>query len=75
MTEEETYNSPIKYYDNITEDWKNIPLVIDTDIDTKEDISNKVTSINNSSTNTQYPSAKAVYDLFNSIIDFDEELY
>lgn len=28
----------------------------------KEDISNKVTSMSSSSTNTQYPSAKAVYD-------------
>ena len=37
----------------------------------KEDTSNKVTSISSSSTNTQYPSAKAVYDLFNSIVDAD----
>ena len=31
MTEEETYNSPIKYYDNATEDWKNIPLIVNVD--------------------------------------------
>lgn len=28
----------------------------------KEDVSNKVTSISSSSTNTQYPSAKAVFE-------------
>ena len=32
------------------------------DISGKEDISNKVTTINGSSTDTQYPSAKAIYD-------------
>ena len=36
---------------------------------------NKVTTISSSSTNTEYPSAKAVYDLFNSIIDGDEVSY
>ena len=40
-----------------------------------ETANNKVTSISNASTNTQYPSAKAVYDLFNSIIDGDEVSY
>ena len=48
---------------------------IDNQINSKEDISNKITSITSTSTNNQYASAKAVYDLFNSIIDFDEELY
>ena len=33
----------------------------------KEDISNKVTSISNSSTDTQYPTAKCVYDLVGDI--------
>ena len=33
-------------------------------INGKEDSSNKVTSISSSSTNTQYPSAKLLYDLF-----------
>lgn len=42
---------------------------------TKENSSNKVTSISSSSTNTEYPTAKAVYDLFASITDFDGELY
>lgn len=31
---------------------------------TKEDISNKITSLNSESTDVQYPSAKAVWDLF-----------
>lgn len=37
------------------------------DITGKEDTSNKVTSISSSSTNTQYPSAKCVYDLIGNI--------
>lgn len=41
----------------------------------KENTSNKVTSVTSSSTNTQYPSAKAVYELFNTIIDGDEVSY
>lgn len=41
----------------------------------KENASNKVTSISSSSTHTQYPSAKAVYELFNTIIDGDEVNY
>lgn len=32
------------------------------DLTSKEDIANKVTSITSSSTNTHYPTAKAVYD-------------
>jgi len=37
------------------------------DISGKEDKTNKVTSIDNTSTNTQYPSAKAVYDYIQSL--------
>lgn len=33
----------------------------------KEDTTNKVTSISSSSTDTQYPSAKCVYDLIGDI--------
>lgn len=45
------------------------------DISGKENTSNKVTSITSSSTNTEYPSALAVYNLFNSIIDADNISY
>lgn len=38
------------------------------DISGKENSSNKVTSISSSSTNTQYPSAKCVYDAINNAI-------
>jgi len=37
------------------------------DLTLKEDKSNKVTSISSSSTDTQYPSAKCVYDLIGNI--------
>lgn len=49
-------------------DWGNIIGDLDDQSDlvailnTKENISNKVTSLSNTSTDTQYPSAKAVYD-------------
>lgn len=39
-----------------------------------ENVNNKVTSISNASTNTQYPSAKAVYDYIQSL-DGDEVSY
>lgn len=37
------------------------------DISGKENISNKITSISSASTNTQYPSAKAVYDYIQAL--------
>lgn len=37
------------------------------DVSGKEDVSNKVTSISAQSTNTQYPSAKCVYDIVGDI--------
>lgn len=37
------------------------------DVSGKEDKSNKVTSISSSSTDTQYPSAKCIYDLIGNI--------
>lgn len=40
---------------------------IKPDMALKEDASNKVTTINSSSTDTQYPSAKCVYDLVGNI--------
>ena len=39
----------------------------DTLLGNKEDKSNKVTSLSSSSTDTQYPSAKCVYDLVGDI--------
>ena len=44
------------------------------DISGKEDNSNKVTSISSSSTNTQYPSAKCVYDAIPKITYSDTDL-
>ena len=41
-------------------------------IDDKEDIANKVTSLSSSSTDTQYPSAKAVYDLANKSLLYEK---
>ena len=40
-----------------------------TDLSNKEDISNKVTSLSASSKDTQYPSAKCVYDTLESLIN------
>lgn len=37
------------------------------DVSIKENTSNKVTSLSSASTDTQYPSAKAVYDLIGDI--------
>lgn len=54
--------------DNLTSNNTDQPLSakqgkeLKTLIDSKEDKSNKVTSISSSSTDTQYPSAKCVYD-------------
>lgn len=42
---------------------------LQSQIDLKENTSNKVTSITASSTDTQYPSAKAVYDELNNKVD------
>ena len=42
--------------------WTQINVQPGGDVSGKEDVSNKVTSISSSSTDTQYPSAKCVYD-------------
>lgn len=44
------------------------------DISGKEDKSNKVTSLSSNSTDTQYPSAKCVYDIVGNIVSLMEEL-
>ena len=41
---------------------------INSAVETKEDASNKVTSLTSSSTDTQYPSAKAVYDYVGDVV-------
>ena len=45
----------------------NITISGGGDVSGKEDKSNKVTSLSSSSTDTQYPSAKCVYDLIGDI--------
>lgn len=40
---------------------------VKTAVDAKEDTANKVTSLSSSSTDTQYPSAKCVYDIVGDI--------
>jgi len=45
-----------------------------TNWNAKEDASNKVTTLTNTSTDTQYPSAKCVYDLIGNLEDILEEL-
>ena len=46
---------------------------LNLDNDNVELLSNKVTEIDDESTDTQYPSAKAVYELFTSLYDYNEE--
>ena len=46
-------------------DLSNTPTI--PDVSGKEDKTNKVTSLSSSSTDTQYPSAKCVYDLVGNI--------
>lgn len=48
----------------------NIGEFVDNKISNKEDTSNKVTTLSSSSTDTQYPSAKCVYDLIGDINDY-----
>lgn len=82
MNEISLYDSgyrPIKEYYTCTEDfivtsisagWDDILMIIDEVplLSTKEDKSNKVTSILSSSTNDQYPTARAIVDYVNEKI-------
>ena len=82
MNEISLYNSgyrPIEEYYTCTEDfivtsisagWDDILMIIDEVplLSTKEDKSNKVTSILSSSTNDQYPTARAIVDYVNEKI-------
>ena len=41
----------------------------------KEDVDNKVTSLSSSSTDTEYPSAKCVYDYIDNLLgDIEEDM-
>lgn len=51
-------------------DEKDIDEKISNEINGKEVASNKVTTISANSTDTQYPSAKCVYDLIGDINDY-----
>lgn len=53
---EETHDAIIAGFDSIS-----------SDLEGKEDSSNKVTSLSASSTDTQYPSAKCVYDMIGDV--------
>lgn len=71
---------PTKLSD-LTDDLGNSPththsqyLTSHQDISAKENTSNKVTSLSSSSTDTQYPSAKCVYDHINTIVGDIESL-
>lgn len=44
---------------------------LENNIGAKEDIANKTTTINQDSTDTQYPSAKAVYDKLSTTVSAD----
>ena len=61
-----TYSIEIKPTNN---NWQNpyVSSVVNQNLANKEDKSNKVTSLSASSTDTQYPSAKCVYDIVGNI--------
>ena len=50
----------IKYYDSNTQSWEYADMAVIAGV---EYVENKVTSLSAQSTDTQYPSAKCVYDL------------
>lgn len=56
----------ISYVERITDALK---TTLTTTINTKEDASNKTTTISSSSTDTQYPSAHAVYSAVSNRVD------
>ncbi|MDO5012745.1 MAG: hypothetical protein Q4E56_04510 [Pseudomonadota bacterium] len=56
----------ISYVERITDALK---TTLTTSIDAKEDASNKTTTISSSSTDTQYPSAHAVYSAVSGRVD------
>ena len=56
----------ISYVQRITDTLK---TTMTTSIDAKEDVSNKITTVSSSSTDTQYPSALAVYSAVSNRVD------
>ena len=66
--------SPNRYYLSLTGLDYLINEKIKPDMALREVASNKVTTINSSSTDTQYPSAKCVYDLVGNIESLLETL-
>lgn len=54
-------NDIFEEYLYVNDEWELIGTT-DIDLSSKEDVANKVTSLSASSTDTQYPSAKCVYD-------------
>lgn len=68
-------SSKIVVGSGLSSSYANGAITLSADISGKEDAINKVISITSTSTNTQYPSAKAVYDLFTSITDAEEVHY
>ena len=55
--------------------WANSTFITEhQDVSDKESKDNKVTTLNESSTDTQYPSAKCVYDMIGNIETLLEEL-
>ena len=64
--ESETGTNVYDEYMYIEENWE-IVGTTKANVDAKEDVANKVTSISNESTDVQYPSAKCVYDTVGDI--------
>lgn len=62
ITEIDMNGSPVSVVNGVA----NLGTVI-TDVSGKENASNKVTSLSSSSTDTQYPSAKCVYNMVGNI--------
>uniref|UniRef100_A0AAU8MHT0 Uncharacterized protein n=1 Tax=Geladintestivirus 2 TaxID=3233134 RepID=A0AAU8MHT0_9CAUD len=53
---------------NLLENWKNqYPNDVDSSLSAKEDSANKTTKVDSTATDTQYPTAKAVYTAINSL--------
>lgn len=72
--EQETQNTNIENNATAISNLTTRVATNEQNINNKEDKSNKVTSISSSSTDTQYPSAKCVYDIVGNIESILEEL-